>query len=99
LRWVAWKAATRAALGTAERWKAGRSCWASGRLMVEPARVDSMRCAAAGVEKAGLARLGRMIEAIAQSGWAEHAGRGVETLDAAVGIPRSVVDNASGLRC
>ena len=51
--------------GIAERWKAGRSCWASGRLTVEFVTVDSMRCEAAGFAQACLRRPGRMIEAIA----------------------------------
>jgi len=48
--------------GIVARWKAGRSCWASGRLIV-----DSMRCEAADFGTACLMRLGRMIEAIAMS--------------------------------
>jgi hypothetical protein len=41
--------------GMAARWKAGRSCWASGRLTVD------------NFGTACLTRLGRMIEAIAMS--------------------------------
>lgn len=77
MRWVAWKAATRVDWGMAERWKAGRSCWASGRFMVEVA-VDSMRCEAVGWAQACLKRVGRIMEAIAVVGeaqaWAEAVG-------------------------
>jgi len=53
-------------VGMAERWKAGRSCWASGRLRGELVTVDSARCEAAGSFAACLSRLGRMMEAIGQ---------------------------------
>ena len=52
--------------GMAERWNAGRSVWASGRLRVEVA-VDSMRCEAWVGGQACLRRPGRMTEAIVLS--------------------------------
>jgi hypothetical protein len=63
LRWVAWKAAMRVDFWMAERWNAGRSCWTSGRFMVDVA-VDSMRCDCWTGGHACLRRPGRMTEAI-----------------------------------
>lgn len=59
LRCVAWKAAMRVDLGTAERWRAGRRWWATDRVE-DVVKVESMR----GAAKTCLAREGRMREAI-----------------------------------
>lgn len=84
----------------AERWKAGRKCWASGRLTGELVMVDSMRWAATGFWTACLRRLGRMIEAIAQvvgRQWmAGRSCRGVKSSSRNLG---DVVDNASDVEC
>jgi hypothetical protein len=93
LRWVAWKAAMRVDLGTAESWKAGRSCWASGRATGELAAVDSMRWEEADAGTACRSSVGRMMEAIVQEC------RGVETQQHLVGTASNGVDNASGLEC
>jgi hypothetical protein len=86
-------------LGMAERWKAGRSCWASGRL-TELVTVDSMRCGVTGFWTACLMKLGRIVEAIAQSSMCNGERRGrVEVQKLTIGIPNSVVDNASGVEC
>jgi hypothetical protein len=78
--------------GMAERWNAGRSVWASGRLSVDVA-VENMRCEAWAGGQACLRRPGRITEAIVSF-------RGVvKVARSTIGMAVVVGDNASDIEC